>query len=373
MSGVATAVEVPVDSLEVCAYEIPTDGPGGVESDGTLQWEATTIVIVHARAGGHTGLGYTYGPAATGLLVTEQLADVVEGADALKVPQISAAMARRMRNTGTRGPGAMALSAVDNALWDLAARLHDVPLVTWLGQVHDAANIYGSGGFTSYGRDRLEQQLCGWVRDAGCERVKMKVGRRPHEDRERVGWAREAVGDDAILMVDANGAYHAKEALAWAQWFAAEGIDWLEEPVSSDDARGLALIRHAGPPGLDIAAGEYAWDVFALARLLDADAVDVLQADVTRCGGYTSFLQADALCRARNLPLSAHCSPAQSVHAVCACETAVHVEYFHDHVRIESMLFDGTLQPTDGRLTPDRSRPGNGLELKRADAERFAV
>ncbi|HEU4974852.1 MAG TPA: enolase C-terminal domain-like protein [Baekduia sp.] len=370
MSG--TATEVAVAGLEVSAYEIPTDGPDGREADGTMVWDSTTCVVVEAHAGDQTGLGYTYGPAAVGSFIDEKLSSVAVGADALKPAQTWSAMEAAIRNAGRPGVGAMAVSAVDNALWDLAARLIGVPLVTLLGQVRDHANIYGSGGFCNYDRDRLQDQLAGWA-GQGIDRVKMKVGRDPERDRDRVRWAREAIGPDVALMVDANGAYRLKEAAAWAAWYADQGVDWLEEPVSSDDLEGLALLRREGPPGLSITAGEYGWDLFALHRMLEAGAVDVIQPDVTRCGGYTTFLRVDGLCRARNLALSAHCAPAQSAHAVCACETALHIEYFHDHARIESLLFDGTLDPQDGRLTPDLSRAGNGLALKRSDAKEFAL
>jgi L-alanine-DL-glutamate epimerase-like enolase superfamily enzyme len=205
-------------------------------------------------------------------------------------------------------------------------------------------------------------------------RVNTPAGPPPAHPRDRAGWARDTIGARTELFVDANGAFEIKEAQAWAEWYGEQGVSWLEEPVSSDDGRGLAHLRRAGPPGLRITAGENGWDLFALRRLLDVDAVDVLQPDVTRCGGYTTFLRADALCRARNVPLSAHCAPAQSVHAVCASETAVHLEYFHDHVRVESLLFDGTLEPQPGGvLVPDLDRPGNGLELKHTDLERYAL
>jgi L-alanine-DL-glutamate epimerase-like enolase superfamily enzyme len=359
-----------VDALDVSAFTIPTDGPGGKEADGTLEWDSTTCIVVQARAGGRTGLGYTYGPEAIAGYIQDKLAGIACGSDPLRPRATWAQMQQASRNAGTTGIVAMAISAVDNALWDLAARLVGVPLVTLLGQVHEHANIYGSGGFCNYDDERLSEQLGGWA-EQGIPRVKMKVGREPGEDRKRVARARVAVGDDVELMVDANGAYRAEEACRWAAWFGEQGITWLEEPVSSDDVDGLARLRGRGPA---IAAGEYGWDLYDLQRLLEHDAVDVLQPDVTRCGGYTSFLRADALCRARNRALSAHCAPAQSAHAVCACETAVHLEYFHDHVRIESLLFDGTLEPQPGgRLVPDRSRPGNGLELKRTDAERYAL
>jgi L-alanine-DL-glutamate epimerase-like enolase superfamily enzyme len=372
MSTALAPARTGVEALDVSTYEVPTDGPDGKESDGTLEWSSTTIVVVEARAGGQTGIGYTYGSRAVATFIADKLASVACGADPLKVRQTWTRMVDQIRNAGRDGVGAMALSAVDNALWDLAARLLDVPLVTLLGQVHDHANIYGSGGFCNYDRTTLQDQLSGWAQQ-GIGRVKMKVGRDPEHDRERLAWAREAIGDDVALMVDANGAYRPERALRWAQWFAEQGVDWLEEPLSSDDRRGLAALRRQRPGGLAITAGEYAWDVFDLAALVDGGCVDVLQPDVTRCGGYTSFLRADGLCRARNLPLSAHCAPAQSVHAVCACETAIHIEYFHDHTRIESLLFDGTLEPDGGRLTPDLSRAGNGLELKRDDAKEFAA
>lgn len=355
-----------VQALHARAFTVPTDQP---ESDGTQEWDATTCVVVEASAEGRTGLGYTYGPAAVAAFVAGELAVVVEGADALRPRAAWVAMQRACRNAGTSGAGAMAISAVDCALWDLAARLLEVPLVTLLGQVHDRAGIYGSGGFCSYTDERLAEQLGGWARQ-GIGRVKMKVGREPGRDRARVRRAREAIGDEVELMVDANGAYRADEARRWARWFDEQDVRWLEEPVSSDDPAGLARLRGEGPA---IAAGEYAWGLFDLEGLLRREAVDVLQADVTRCGGYTTFLRADALCRARNVALSAHCAPAQSVHAVCACETAIHLEHFHDHTRVESLLFDGTLEPEGGSLAPDLSRPGNGLELKRADAEAYAA
>src|SRR5438270_297385 len=124
---------------------------------------------------------------------------------------------------------------------------------------------------------------------------------------------------------------------------------------------------------LAIAAGEYGWNLPYFHRMLEADAVHILQADVTRCGGITNMLRVDGLCKARCLPSSAHCAPAVSAHVCSAMETIVHIEHFFDHYRIEGMLFDGTLSPDRGLLTPDRSRLGLGLELKRADARRWEV
>ncbi len=366
----AARTEAPVQELEVGAFTVPTDGP---EADGTLSWDATTIVVVQAFAGGHSGLGYTYADVSTAKLIQSKLQGVVRGTDAMAPQAAWAAMVGAIRNLGRPGIASMAISAVDTALWDLKARMLGVPLCRLLGQVHDRVPVYGSGGFTAYSLKRLQQQLGDWVQQ-GIPRVKMKIGSHPLDDPARVRCAREAIGPNAELFVDANGAYSRKQALALAERFRAESaISWLEEPVSSDDLEGLRLIRDRAPAGVEIAAGEYGYDIPYFARMLGAGAVDVLQADVTRCGGITELLRVDGLCRAHALPLSLHCGPAIHLHPALALSQLVHLEYFHDHVRIEQLLFDGVLSPRDGALRPDQGRPGNGLEFKREAAQRYAA
>ena len=349
-----------VEQLEVSAHTIPTDGP---ESDGTLEWDSTTIVVVQVHAGGLTGFGYTYTHDAAARLIEDKLAPAVRGLQVEK--DLSPAwheMGDLLRNVGRPGMGFMALSAVDIALWDLKARALGVPLVDLLGGVRDEAPIYGSGGFTSYPLDRLAEQLAGWVAQ-GIPRVKIKVGRSPEDDPARLDAARVAIGDETALFVDANGAFDREDAVAWAERYAREwGVTWFEEPVSSADLAGLRYVRRRAP--LDVAAGEYAYVPADFRNLLDAGAVDCLQVDVTRCGGYTGFLHAAALAEQHGLEISAHCAPQVSAHVCCAVPHFRHIEYFHDHVRIERMLFDGVLEPDGGALRPDRSRPGHGLELK---------
>ena len=201
----------------------------------------------------------------------------------------------------------------------------------------------------------------------------MKVGTHPDQDLDRVRAARQAIGPRAELFVDANGAYSRKQALAFAEAFTEFGVSWFEEPVSADDLAGLHFLRDRAPAGMEIAAGEYGYDLWYFRRMLEAEAVDVLQADATRCAGITGILQVGALCQARPLQLSAHCAPSLHVHPACALLPFRHLEYFHDHVRIEHMLFDGVLTPVNGVLRPDRSRPGLGLEFNRPDAERYRV
>jgi L-alanine-DL-glutamate epimerase-like enolase superfamily enzyme len=372
MTGAGTAVraQASVDEIEVAAYTIPTDAP---EADGTLAWDATTIVVVHAYGAGERGLGYTYADVSTAKLISSKLAGVVHGTDALAPQAAWEAMVEQTRNLGRPGITSMAIAAVDVALWDLKAKLLGLPLCRLLGMTRDRVPVYGSGGFTAYSRQQLADQLGGWVQQ-GIPRVKMKIGSSPAEDPERVRVARQAIGPGAELFVDANGAYSRKQALELAERFRAEAeVSWFEEPVSSDDLEGLRLLRDRSPAGMPIAAGEYGYDAFYFRRMLEAGAVDVLQADVTRCGGITELLRVGALCRAHGVPLSLHCGPSIHLHPAAALDRFVHLEYFHDHVRIERMLFDGVIEPRDGALWPDLDRPGIGLELKRQDAERYAA
>lgn len=358
-----------VERIDVSAYTIPTDFP---EADGTLAWDKTTLVVVEATAANVTGLGYTYADTSTARLIKDLLAGVVEGCDAMNVAGAWDLMVHAIRNLGRPGIASMAIAGVDSALWDLKARLLNLPLVSLLGAVRDGVNAYGSGGFTSYSIDQLQKQLGGWVAQ-GIPRVKMKIGTHPEDDIGRVRAARAAIGPNAQLYVDANGAYSRKQALAMAEAFSELGVSWFEEPVSSDDLEGLNLIRNRAPAGMDIAAGEYGYDLWYFRRMLDAGAVDIQQADATRCAGITGFMRVGALVESRSMPMSAHCGPSIHVHPCCALPQIRNLEYFHDHVRIEHMLFDGALAPVDGVLHPDRSRPGLGIELKRADAERYAV
>jgi len=360
---------VPIEQIDVSVYKIPTDGP---EADGTYAWDSTTLVLVEVTAGGLRGLGYTYADTATGTLIKDMLSTVVLGRNAMDVPGCWDAMVHAIRNLGRPGIASMAIAAVDVALWDLKARLFDVSLVTLLGATRDAVPVYGSGGFTTYSIERLQKQFGGWV-EQGIPRVKMKIGTHPAADLGRVKAAREAIGPDALLYVDANGAYSRTQALAQAEAFGEYGVVWFEEPVSSDDLAGLHLIRDRAPAGMNIAAGEYGYDLWYFRHMLEHEAVDVLQADGSRCAGITGFLRTAALTESRGMDLSAHCAPSLHVAPCCAIARLSPSEYFYDHARIEHMLFDGTLTPVDGALHPDLSRPGMGLEFKRADAARYAV
>jgi L-alanine-DL-glutamate epimerase-like enolase superfamily enzyme len=359
-----------IEDVTASVYVIPTDAP---EADGTLAWDETTMLLVTAGAGGEVGMGWSYAAAAARAVVTDVLASVVVGRGALDVAGAAEAMARAVRNIGRGGVAATAISAVDIALWDLKARLIGLPVTSLLGRARSEVPVYGSGGFTSYDERRTREQLSGWVEKDRIPRVKIKIGEswgsNERRDLERVALARDVIGPDTELYVDANGGYTTGQAVRVADQMTGYGVTWFEEPVSSDNAAGLAAVRSQVEP--DVAAGEYSWSLADSARLIDAGAVDCLQLDVTRCGGITEFLGGAALAAAHSLQVSAHCAPNLHAHVGAAVVNLRHIEYFHDHQRIERLLFDGTLDPHGGALAPDPDQPGLGLQLKTTDAERY--
>jgi L-alanine-DL-glutamate epimerase-like enolase superfamily enzyme len=357
-----------VERLEAHAYQIPTDGP---EADGTLAWDHSTLVVVRARAGGRTGTGWTWAPAAAVGVVHELLEPVVVDASALTPGDLQAAMVTAVRNAGRPGLVGMAISAVDVALWDLGARLLDVPLSHWWSEEPRPVPVYGSGGFTTYSEEKLLCQLEGW-KQAGVPAVKIKIGEswgaREDRDLERTALVREVVGPEIGVFVDANGGYGRVQAARVGRALEDLGVSWFEEPVSSDDLAGLDELHHT--LDLDVAAGEYGYDYSYFERL--APVVDCVQVDVTRCGGYTEWLRICALVRSLGLDVSAHCAPYLSAPVAAVTPNLRHVEWFHDHVRIARELVDGYREPVGGALEPS-DRPGHGLSFRDDRAQRYLV
>ena len=360
-------------SLDVRVYTVPTEAP---EADGTLQWDTTSVVVVQPELdNGVRGLGYAVGDPTVGALARDTLAGQVVGLDVRDTGAAWEAMVRRIRNLGRPGIASMAIAAVDIALWDTHARAAGRPLHHLLGATRNSVPVYGSGGFTSMSERDLCAQLAGWV-ERGIPRVKMKIGKDRgsswQEDIARVRAVRDAVGPDTAIYVDANGAFDRKQALRLGHVFAEElGVTWFEEPVTSDDLDGLAALRAALP--LDVTAGEYGYHLEYFRTMLAAGAVDVLQADIGRCAGITEWLRVAATAAAFKTPFSSHCQPSVHVHAATVPQNLRHLEYFHDHVRLDHLLFDGVIEPVGGELEPADDRPGIGLVLRERDAEAFRV
>ncbi len=369
-AGELLETRLTVESVEASAYTIPTDAP---EADGTFAWTDTTLVLVQVNGDGHVGTGWTYGSRVTADLVKKTLAPVVAGHAYAAVEEAWQQQVRALRNIGRPGIGAMALSAVDCALWDLAARIADRPLHRLLGATRDSIPLYGSGGFTSYGRRQLADQIDGWL-SQGIRRVKIKIGedwgRNEMRDLDRIQQTRRLVEPDVEIFVDANGAYTAEQACRLAKDFDDLGVLWFEEPVSSDDHAVLRAVRAAFSG--DVAAGEYGYDLAYFRHLLDADAVDCAQVDVTRCSGITELLRIADLAAERGLDVSGHCAPHQHAGVLAALPNLRHLEWFHDHVRIESELFERTQTVSDGMLRL-ADAPGNGLHWRADLAERYRV
>ncbi len=359
-----------VEHLTTYALTVPTDQP---EADGTLAWDSTTVIVVEAHADGLTGLGWTYGPPACKDVVDHLLGGTVTGRDVLDVTGAWWAMARASRNATRAGVVAYAMSAVDTALWDLKARVLDVSLAGLLGRIHDRVRVYGSGGFTSYDDERTAAQLRGWV-DEGLTQVKIKIGedrgRRTDRDLERIALARDTIGSGTGLFVDANGGYGAKQAIRVMREAEAFDVSWCEEPVSSDDLDGLHQVRDAVE--CDVSAGEYGTGAGYVRRMCQAQAVDCLQVDATRCGGYSEWLRCAAVADSFGLEVSAHCAPNLHAHVAAATPNLRHIEWFHDHTRIEEQLFDGVLRPHQSGLQPRRDVPGHGLTLRHDTVQELA-
>jgi L-alanine-DL-glutamate epimerase-like enolase superfamily enzyme len=365
------AEELAVDSIEASSYTVPTDAP---EADGTFAWTDTTLVLVQVSGGGKVGTGWTYGSSAAVALVRETLAPLIAGRTFLDVEDAWRHQVAALRNIGRPGIGSMAVSAIDCALWDLAARRAETPLHALLGARRQTVPLYGSGGFTSYNRRQLAAQLDGWL-DLGMARVKIKIGedwgRRETRDLDRIRQTRELVGPDIEVFVDANGAYSTVQAVRLTRALEDIGVTWFEEPVSSDDHAGLREVRHAFNG--DVTAGEYGYSLAYFRHLINAEAVDCVQVDVTRCGGVTELLQIAALAQQHGLSVSGHCAPYQHAAVLAAVPNLRHLEWFHDHVRIEQQLFDRTSTVADGELHLDENAPGNGLRWRADAAEPYRV
>jgi L-alanine-DL-glutamate epimerase-like enolase superfamily enzyme len=358
-----------IKDLKVSAYKIPTDLP---EADGTIEWNSTTMVLVEIKAGDKKGIGYTYAHEAARLVIEKTLKEIVVGKDVMNIPFLSFAMIRAIRNNGDCGIAMMAISAVDNALWDLKAKLLNIPLCTLLGKVKDGMLVYGSGGFTSYSNVQTQKQFQNWAEESiTC--FKMKIGTNPDRDIERIKSTRKSIGSNAELFVDANGAYTVKQSLEKAEEFNEYNVSWYEEPVTSANLKGLRFIREHAPYKINVAAGEYGYHLPYFDKMLHAGAVDILQADATRCGGISHFMKVGFMAEAFQIPFSSHCAPSQHLHATLALPSFYIAEYFHDHIRIEKMFFDGVTAPKNGMVFPDMSKPGIGLIFKEKDALKYKI
>lgn len=359
-----------IDDVKVHFFKIPTVSPS--ECDGTLCWDSTGLLVVEVQTQDFLGVGYTYTDEAAKALVKTRFAPLLKSNDPSHIQKAMQVLFVEARNIGHQGIVAAALSALDIALWDLKAKLLQIPLSDLLGRHSEKILGYWSGGFTSYSTQDFEKE---WstAKDLGFECYKMKVGSHPMQDEDRVKIARSLLAPTDKLFVDANGAYSTRQAIALAEQFYKQNVSWFEEPVASDNKEGLKFVRAHLPGEMELAAGEYGWDKFHFASLIQNQCVDVLQIDVTRCGGISNFLKISALAETFHIPISCHTAPYLHIDVACAVPNMRHIEVFKDHKIIEESYFDKASQFDNGYFTPNKTLPGHGLKLRWSEIKAFAA
>lgn len=350
-------------------YRIPLPAVLSDSTHGALRAFDLVTVRLH-DADGAEGVGYTYtvgtGGAAVHALVARDLAPLLAGREADRLEQCWQAMWWALHYGGRGGAQALAISAVDIALWDLRARRQGAPLWRLLGGFDPRVPCYAGGIDLDFPLDALLRQT-GEHLARGFRAVKMKVGRPSlRDDVERVRAMRAHLGPDFPLMVDANMRWSVDEAIRAARALREFEPVWLEEPTIPDDVAGHARILREG--GLPIAAGENLHTLYEFRQLIEAGGVSFPEPDVTNCGGVTTFLKVAHLAEAFNLPVTSHGAHDLTVHLLAAVPNRSYLEvhgFGLDRFLAEPLhLEDGMA------IAPDR--PGHGLvfDWKGLDAVR---
>ena len=357
-----------IAEVESFAVSIPLEEP---VSFATRTVEERDHAITYVRTDdGIEGLGYTLGYGGSTLVadaVTDVLAPMVEGEDPRDTERLWREMFDGTVQIGRKGVMLRAIAIVDIALWDIAAKAADAPLYKYLGAYRDSVPAYASGGYYREGKglEGLREEMRRYV-DRGHDAVKMKVGRlSPAEEAERVRAVRETIGDERVLMVDANGAWKSKpEALRTCRAIAEYDPYFVEEPVMPDSVSLMAEVNDALE--YSVAAGELEFSRYGFAELMREGAVDVVQPDATVCGGITEWLKVANTAASYDVPVAPHYNWDLHAHLVAASENGTWVEYFHrdSDVKVFDDVIEEPLTPEDGEIAlPDR--PGHGIELDR--------
>ncbi|MCS6780276.1 MAG: mandelate racemase/muconate lactonizing enzyme family protein [Geminicoccaceae bacterium] len=348
----------PIAGLEAACYAIPLPVPLSDSTHGTIR--AFELVTVRLRdAQGAEGIGYTYtvgtGGVAIAELVRRYLAPVVIGQDAERIEALWQRMWWALHYGGRGGSVALAVSAVDIALWDLLGRRLNRPLWRLLGGHDPAVPAYAGGIDLDFPIDALLRQTEDNLAK-GFRAIKMKVGRpRLSEDVERVRIMRERLGPDLPLMVDANMRWTADQAIRAARALAPFAPVWLEEPTIPDDIAGHVRILRDG--GLPIATGENLHTLHEFANLIAAGGVSFPEPDVTNCGGVTVFMKVCRLAESFNLPVTSHGAHDLTVHLLAAAPNASWLECHG--FGLERFLEEPFALHEGKAVAPDR--PGHGL------------
>ncbi len=338
-------------------------------ASGRLNHIVTLLVEVHTDEQ-LVGLGFAYALQTSGraLLATLQddLIPLLIGEDPLDHERLTSKVYWRTQTVGRRGLVQQAYSALDVALWDLKGKASNLPLYKLLGGTRESVEVYGSD--TAWLWMSVEEILDASrpYLDQGMKGIKVKVGANPAEDYDKLGRLREAL-DDIWIAVDANERYDLATALTMGRFFEEEiGVGWFEEPISCEDVAGH--VRLAEKLDVPLAAGEMLFGLDEFERYLEQEALAVVQPDVTRLGGITSWLKVAALAERRHLPVSPHLLPEIAVHLACGLPGVTSVEY----MPWLYPLFVNPPKIVQGRLAPPAG-PGLGLQLDRDRVATFRV
>ena len=349
-----------IAAVEAAHHRIPLPVVLSDSTHGAMS--SFELVTVRLRDGdGAEGVGYTYtvgaGGRAVAALVQADLAPVLVGEDAGRIERLWQRMWWRLHYGGRGGFAALAISAVDIALWDLAARRHGTALWRLLGGHDPRVPCYAGGIDLDLPIDALLRQTDEHLA-RGFRAIKMKVGReRLRDDVERVRAMRDRLGADVPLMVDANMRWGVDQAIAAARALARWQPVWLEEPTIPDDVEGHARILREG--GLPVATGENLHTLYEFARMIRAEAVSYPEPDVTNCGGVTVFMKVAHLAEAFNLPVTSHGAHDVTVHLLAA---APNRSYLEAHgFGLDRFIADPLVIEDGMAVAPDR--PGHGIRF----------
>jgi len=322
--------------------------------------EGFELITARVRdADGAEGVGYTYtvgtGGAAVHALLARDLAPRLAGREAEDIEAIWQLMWWALHYGGRGGAQALAISAVDIALWDLRARRQDAPLWRVLGGFDPRVPCYAGGIDLELTLDRLLRQTDDNLA-RGFRAIKMKVGRPAlREDVERVRAMRAHLGRDFPLMADANMRWTVDDAIRAARALRDQDLVWLEEPTIPDDVPGhVRIVREGGVP---IAAGENLHTLHEFRALIAAGGLTFPEPDVTNCGGITTFMKICHLAEAFNLPVTSHGAHDVTVHLLAAVPNRSYLEA-HGFGLDRYIEFPLPIQEGNA-VAPDR--PGHGV------------
>ena len=366
-----------IESVAVCVARVPLDT---VTSFATRTVSARDYALVKVRSvEGMEGIGFCYVGSAGGriaqIAVEELLAPRLIGQDSLRVEGLWHEMYQESILQGRSGSVMRAISILDTALWDLNARSARLPLYQYLGAyVSDRVPAYASGGYYLAGKTpkMLGEELKGYVA-RGFKAVKMKVGRlSPHEEEERIAAARDAVGPDVHLMLDANNAWNdVPTALTYMKRYEPYDPYWMEEPFSPDDIDSHAKLAERTP--VVIATGEIAYGRWYHKELLDKRGAEILQTDALVCGGITEWKRIAATAASYGVTMCPHWFHDVHAHLVAATPNARYVEFFpDDQVLNFRRLIDTQLADENGDLILPQT-PGLGFEFDARAVSKYAL